>query len=90
VYRASARAHPGRYAAMQRTADLEGTDADRLVAAPRGYGPAGDDAVHAVRTVRAALHGFVLLETGDGFGIELDLDDSRDRLIGTLHRGLTV
>ena len=47
-----------------------------------------NDAVHAVRVLRSALHGFVLLETGDGFGMPLDLDESFTRLVQTLHRGI--
>ncbi len=98
VYRAYARAHPGTYAAMQRTSHLGDPDTaaaarqlvDVIVAVLRGYGLEGDDAVHAVRAVRAALHGFVMLEADDGFGIPLDLDESYARLVQALHRGLTV
>ena len=57
---------------------------------PRGYGLDGDDAIHAVRVIRAALHGFVTLETGAGFGIPLDLDESYARLVATLDRGLVA
>jgi AcrR family transcriptional regulator len=96
VYRAYARAHPGCYAAMQRTALLSDEETvaaataliDVLLAVLRGYGLEGDDAVHAVRVMRSALHGFVLLETGDGFGIPLDLDETFARLVQTVHRGI--
>ena len=93
VYRAYARSHPGVYAAMQRVALVReeaaaGVVVDVLAAVMRGYGLEGDDAVHAVRIVRAALHGFVLLETGDGFGMPLDLDVTFSRLVQTLHRGI--
>ena len=54
----------------------------------RGYGFEGDDAIHAVRIVRAALHGFAALETGEGFGIPLDVDDTFARLVDVLDRGL--
>jgi Tetracyclin repressor-like, C-terminal domain len=54
----------------------------------RGYGLEGDDAIHAARSVRATLHGFVTLEMQDGFGIPLDLDESFKRLIKVLDRGL--
>src|SRR5690242_10761644 len=63
VYRAYARAHPGTYAALQRASHVEALDdADRLVgvmlAVLRGYGLEDEDAIHGVRGVRAALHGF--------------------------------
>jgi AcrR family transcriptional regulator len=97
AYRAYARAHPGRYAATQRApaaADDELAAAasgavDVLLAILRGYGLDGDDAIHAARAVRSALHGFVALETGGGFGIPVDLDESFDRMVAALARGLS-
>ncbi len=92
AYRAYAKDHPGAYAALQRanTGDRDG--AVRLVgvvlAVLRGYQLTGDEAIHAARSVRAALHGFVTLEMDAGFGIPLDLDESFTRLIATLDRGL--
>jgi AcrR family transcriptional regulator len=97
VYRAYAREHPGTYAAMQRAPELnqnpEASAAatelvDVILAVLRGYGLEGDDAVHAARIVRAALHGFALLEADEGFGIPLDLDESFARLVDVLDRGL--
>jgi len=41
-----------------------------------------------VRVVRSALHGFVALELNGGFGMSLDLDESFDRLVDVLARGL--
>jgi AcrR family transcriptional regulator len=96
AYRAYAREHPGTYAALQRAADVRESpaDAERLVgtvvAVLRGYGLDGEAAVHATRVVRAALHGFVVLEAEGGFGMPLDLDESFDRLIATLDRGFQV
>lgn len=92
VYRAYAREHPGTYAAMQRAADIDESAAARVVdvfrAVLRGYGLEGDDAVHATRVVRAALHGFAALEAADGFGLPLDVDDSFAQLVAVLDRGL--
>jgi AcrR family transcriptional regulator len=92
AYRAYASAHPGTYAAAQRAADLDQAEAkpvvDIVVAVLRGYGLAGDDAIHATRIVRAALHGFAALETDRGFGIELDLDETFARLVAVLDAGL--
>ena len=59
-----------------------------MLAVLRGYGLDGDDAIHAVRIVRAALHGFVALEIGGGFGLPLALDETFERLIAVLDRGL--
>ena len=96
AYRAYARRHPGRYAATQR-APAEGDEEMRTAAAGavdvvlailRGYGLEGDDAIHAARAVRSALHGFVALETGGGFGIPVDLDESYARMVRALARGL--
>jgi AcrR family transcriptional regulator len=92
VYRAYAREHPGLYAATQRAPDVGeagGAVVDTVVAVLRGYGLEGDEAVHATRVVRAALHGFAALETGEGFGIPLAVDASFDRLIAVLDRGLS-
>ena len=59
-----------------------------VLAVLRGYELTGDEAIHAARSVRSALHGFVTLELDAGFGIPLDLDESFARLITTLDRGL--
>jgi AcrR family transcriptional regulator len=97
TYRAYARSHPGSYAALQRARDLSNSEeaaeaaravADVVIAVLRGYGLEGDDAVHATRAIRAALHGFVVLEEVGGFAIDLPLDDSFDRLVATLDAGL--
>jgi AcrR family transcriptional regulator len=94
VYRRYARDHRGTYAAMQRAADVRDVAAaaqlvDVVIAVVRGYGLEGDDAIHATRIVRAALHGFAALEIGEGFGIDLSPDETFTRLVDTLDRGLT-
>jgi AcrR family transcriptional regulator len=94
VYRGFANERPGVYTAVERApaygADLEAirAPADAVVAALRGYGLTGDDETHAVRVVRSALHGFVSLELSGGFALKLDLDETFDRLVATLDRGL--
>lgn len=96
AYRAYALAHPGRYAAIVRAPDPQDTElaqaaaavVDIITAALRGYGLRGDDAIHAVRALRAALHGFASLEAAGGFGLPLDVDDSFERLLDLLVRGL--
>jgi AcrR family transcriptional regulator len=100
AYRAYAHAHPGTYAATQRAPGTEPDGADGeyvaagadvvevLVAVLRGYELRDDDAIHAVRMVRAALHGFVSLEREGGFAMPIDIDESYRRLVRTLDRGL--
>jgi AcrR family transcriptional regulator len=96
AYRDYARRHPGRYDATQRApaaGDDEltvaaGVAVEVLLAILRGYGLEGDDAIHAARGVRSALHGFVALEAGGGFGLPVDLDESFARMVATLARGL--
>jgi AcrR family transcriptional regulator len=93
AYRTYATEHPGSYAAVQRVRDIRGAPgAERLVAlvvaALAAYGFEDDAAVHAARVVRAALHGFVTLETGGGFGIPLERDDSYALLVSVLDAGL--
>ena len=99
AYRAYAHAHPGAYAAIQR-APAAGSEprsehavaatelVEVLMAVLRGYGLLDDDAIHAVRMLRAALHGFVLLEREGGFAIPIDIDESYRRLVQTLDHGL--
>jgi AcrR family transcriptional regulator len=96
AYRQYALAHPGSYEALQRAPDPADPDATAVaervvgvvVAVLRGYGLAGDDAVHAARVIRSALHGFVTLERGGGFAYPLRLDESYERLVAVLDRGL--
>jgi AcrR family transcriptional regulator len=93
AYRRWALAHPGRHAALQfvqsRDDPAPQRAVDLLVSVMRGYALEGDDAIHAVRGMRAAIYGFVTLETGGGFGIPLDTDDSFEWLLSLIDRGLT-
>lgn len=96
AYRQFAHAHPGMYAAMQRAPEDPDSDAaaaaGRLVevfaAVLRGYGLQGEDAIHGIRLVRSALHGFVTLESAEGFGMPISLEETYRRLIAMLDRGL--
>jgi AcrR family transcriptional regulator len=103
TYRDYARTHPGTYAAMQRAPEPDAIDqagaarelagaarelVDLIVAVLAGYELHGDQAIHAVRAVRAALHGFVELEQLGGFRLEVSLDESYRVLIAMLDRGL--
>jgi AcrR family transcriptional regulator len=96
AYRAYARAYPGRYAATvaaptrgdeeHRAAASEAVDV--MLAVMRGWDLEGDDAIHAVRAFRSAVHGFVAIEAADGFGMAVDVDASFDRLVASLAGGL--
>ncbi len=96
AYRDYAVAHPGRHAATVRAPDPADADMaaagasalEPLLAVVRGFGLEGDEAIHAARTVRSALHGFVALETGGGFGMPVDLDASFAAMVAALARGL--
>ena len=96
AYRAYGVAHPGRYAATVRapapgdTEHAAGADAVLRVvlAVLAGYGLNGDDAIDATRALRAGLHGFVVLETGGGFGLPQDVDRSFRRLVAGLDSAL--
>ena len=98
AYRGYAQAHPGTYAAAQRlpavadddAATAAGAAVDVVLAVLRGYGLDGDDALHATRALRAALHGFVSLEAEAGFGLPLAVDESFHRLVAMIDRGLSV
>ena len=60
-----------------------------IVAVLSGYGLEGDDAIHAVRAVRSALHGFITLEREGGFQLAVDVDESYDRLVVMIDLGLS-
>jgi AcrR family transcriptional regulator len=98
AYRAYAHAHPGLYAASVAAPAPDDPEhqaaaretVDVVLAVLRGWSLEGDDAVHAARAFRSAVHGFVLLEAAGGFGIPVNLDDSFDRLVATLAGGLAT
>jgi hypothetical protein len=60
-----------------------------IVAVLGAYDLDGDDAIHGVRAVRAALHGFVMLEGEGAFGIPLSIDESYARLVDMIDAGLS-
>jgi Tetracyclin repressor-like, C-terminal domain len=41
-----------------------------------------------VRAFRSAIHGFVAIEAADGFGMDVDVEVSFDRLLATLAQGV--
>jgi AcrR family transcriptional regulator len=96
AYRAYALAHPGRYASLVAVATAAREDAELREASEqtlavmlevlRAWHLEGDDAIHAVRAIRSALHGFVDLERSGGFAMDVPLDASFERLV----RGLAA
>jgi Tetracyclin repressor-like, C-terminal domain len=59
-----------------------------VLAVLASYGLHGDEALHAARGFRSAVHGFATLEVAGGFDIPLDLDESFDRLLRAFVTGL--
>ena len=98
AYRSYAREHPGSYAALQHAPDPDDTETRDagaqavgvVLAVLRGYGLESDDAIHATRIIRAALHGFVSLEASGGFGFPLDVDETFARVKELLDQGLAA
>jgi AcrR family transcriptional regulator len=97
AYRDYAHAHPGSYAAAMRApepGDAEHAEAaaevvETVATLLRAWELPEAETVHAVRVVRAALHGFVALEAGGGFALPVSLEESFARLVATLAAGLT-
>ena len=96
-----AREHPGLYQAAQLAPDLDdpsglelaqaASDTVAIVGAVlRGFGLPDDRTVDAVRVARSAIHGFVMLERGGGFGMPDDVDRSFDALLDVVVAGVSA
>jgi AcrR family transcriptional regulator len=97
AYHGYAVAHPHRYALLPQAPDPDpavSAAAARFIevcfAVLRGVGLDGDEAVHATRITRAAMHGFAVLHTSGGFGLPQHVDDTLDRLVTTVVRGVAT
>jgi AcrR family transcriptional regulator len=97
--RAEAGAHPALYLASQPAPGREASPAllaagERAVAVLATVvgraGIAADREIDAVRIVRAAVHGFVLLENSGAFGLPVDVDASFERMLEVVWAGLTA
>ena len=96
--RAFAHRHPGRYAATQVAPSSDPADAQLVARADetltvlagvmRGFGLPDDELVDAIRMLRSAVHGFITLELGGGFGLPDDLDRSYAVLIDGVIAGV--
>lgn len=84
--------HPAQYAALQIApdpGDAEGTAAaeellDTIVSALRAYRLRGAGLSDGVRLLRSTLHGFIVLELGDGFKQPRPVEDTFERIIDAL------
>jgi AcrR family transcriptional regulator len=69
-------------------AAAEGQVVQVVMAVMESFGLRGEDGLHAVRGLRSMVHGFASLEIAGGFGLPLDCDESFNRLLALLIRGL--
>lgn len=98
AYRRWAEAHPGQYALTVRAplaGDVDDEEVSERLASivfrvVAGFGVDGDDLVDAVRFVRAALHGFVDLETGGAFELPTATERSFDRMVASVAGALAA
>jgi AcrR family transcriptional regulator len=98
AWRAFAHAHPGRYAAIAPfTPPAEGGEEYRAAAARlitvlhgvlRAWSLEDDEAIDAIRGLRAAIHGYVAIERSGGFALARPVDASFQRMIDSLIAGL--
>ena len=95
AYRRFARVHPGQYQALIRppvAGDKHSEQAqkvvDLLTRVVGDYKLGAEDSVHAVRSIRAALHGFVSLEAVDGYGRSATVEASFYSMIAMIDRAL--
>ncbi len=101
AYRAYVKECPGLYQASLRASGnlsqpdpelqaAEGQSLGVVLALVESFGLTGDEAIHAVRGLRSAIHGFATLEVAGGFGLSIDPDESFRRLIEMIIRGLSI
>ncbi len=99
AFRSYIKANPGLYLANVRSSVSQPPVDERLQAAEErivhivmavieSFGLKGEDALHAVRAWRSAVHGFASLEVSGGFGLPLDCDESFHRLLEIMIQGL--
>ena len=96
AHRAWALAHPSRYPLSQvapAPGDAEAKQVEKdylgvLFSVLSGFEIDGADAIDAIRGFRSVLHGFVILETSEGFALPFDKDRSYRRLVAALVNAL--
>jgi AcrR family transcriptional regulator len=98
AYREFVKKHPGLYQATQRAVGASDPEMNRAsdevinvcLAVLRGYGLDRRGALHALRGLRSAVHGFATLEAVGGFGIPLSIDESFAWLVECFIRGINA
>jgi len=96
AYRQFAHEHPGLYPLTIRAPDPEETELvalsqeliQLLLLIMSSLGLQGDDAIHAIRGLRAILHGFTSLEAAGGYKMAQDQEESFHRLVTAYLEGL--
>jgi AcrR family transcriptional regulator len=94
-YRAYAQAHPGHYSAILRAppeGDIEYNEeaaaaASVIASALKAYQLDGPRLIHAIRMLRATLHGMVSLEAVGGFGLPESVSETYAHLVDALDAG---
>ncbi|MGV8840807.1 MAG: WHG domain-containing protein [Bauldia sp.] len=89
--------HPGLYAATLRVSPSDSAEVDAACSifvgvvstVLEGYGVVDAEALHAIRAVRAIVHGFVSLDSNGSFGTSANVEESFVRLVRSFAAGLT-
>ena len=98
AFRAYIKGHPGVYLMSLRSSsrhpqvddeleNAEATVVKIVLAALKAFRLQDEEALHTVRALRSLVHGFATLEIAGGFGIQLDIDDSFQRMVEMIIRG---
>lgn len=96
IYRGFAKRRPGMYAALQGAMARRSTEFQVAATAllksifslVTALGVKDNELVHAVRTLRSLLHGFVALELVGGFGMPEDIETSFKQMVEIYIQGL--
>lgn len=95
-YWAFARSHPGLYEAVQRASDPQEERwqqaarslVETVVQVFQHYGLDDSTSIHAVRSFRSMMHGFISLERNEGLNMPINVDESYRFLIDIFLLGL--
>lgn len=96
AYRQFAHEHPGLYPLTVRAPEPEETELvalsqellQLLLLVMSSLGLQGNEAIHAIRGLRAVLHGFASLEAAGGYKMDLDQEESFRRLVSAFLQGI--